>query len=320
MPFLGAIDYLPKDWRDRLPGWAHRSLLTRYAKFEGGELHRAVLDLMLGYKENHGLVFPAIPAPPLLFLHIRDLALPPEVHPFAQKTCHLVGMGFSFPTRGSSPSRYMLLDIPDVLLVASLVVATKHLYPPDGVERFPLDAEGPLCRRMDWTVWESEFPKMPDKKPALLEYEHMNLQEIWSMSKGEMNELLDWFQETQIEKSRTDETDIDRLFPLDDIRPLPGIPEIPQEDIEARIGRVQSAMKSVSSRPDPDDGKEGVKRLGSDYRSYKHVDELEGPVKRFYEVAAEVAGLSVRDLVRAVYALEQALQEWQRQDRRHLER
>ena len=70
------IDYVPKEWRDRLPGWAHHSLLTRYARFHGGELHRAVMDLMLGYKENHGLEFPAIPAPPLLFLYIRDLALP----------------------------------------------------------------------------------------------------------------------------------------------------------------------------------------------------------------------------------------------------
>jgi RNA polymerase I-specific transcription initiation factor RRN7 len=34
------------------------------------------MDLMLGYKENHGLVFPAIPAPPLLFLYVRDMALP----------------------------------------------------------------------------------------------------------------------------------------------------------------------------------------------------------------------------------------------------
>jgi RNA polymerase I-specific transcription initiation factor RRN7 len=31
---------------------------------------------MLGYKENHGLIFPAVPAPTLLFLYIRDLALP----------------------------------------------------------------------------------------------------------------------------------------------------------------------------------------------------------------------------------------------------
>lgn len=34
------------------------------------------MELIIGYKENHGLEFPSVPAAPLLFLHIRDLALP----------------------------------------------------------------------------------------------------------------------------------------------------------------------------------------------------------------------------------------------------
>ncbi|KAL2021943.1 hypothetical protein VTK56DRAFT_6362 [Thermocarpiscus australiensis] len=318
MPFLGAIDYVPKEWRDRLPGWAHHSLLTRYARFQGGELHRAVMALMLGYKENHGLVFPAIPAPPLLFLYVRDLALPPEVHSFAQKTCSVLGLSFSFPTRGPPPNRYLLLDIPEVLLVASLVVAVKHMYPIDGVERFPRDDNDPLCLRMDWGVWESEFARQPEKKPGLLEYEHMEPQEIWSMGKEEIKEFLNWFQETQIEKNQTDETEIGRLFPLDDIPPLPEIHDIPQEGIEARIKRVQSAMKRVRPLPDGEDIDESVKRLGSDYRCHKYIDELEGPVKRFYEAAAEAAGLSVRDLLRAVYRLEQLLLEWQRREKRRL--
>jgi RNA polymerase I-specific transcription initiation factor RRN7 len=93
---------------------------------------------------------------------------------------------------------------------------------------------------------------------------------------------------------------------------------LPQEEIEARISRVQGAMQSLSPRPDPEDKEEAVKRMGSDYRCYKHIDELEGPVKRFYEVAAEVAGLTVRDLVRAVYALEQLLHQWQRKEKRRL--
>lgn len=76
LTFVWQIDHIPKEWRDRLPSWGHQALLTRYARFNGGELHRAVMDLMLGYKENHGLEFPAIPAPPLSFLYIRDLALP----------------------------------------------------------------------------------------------------------------------------------------------------------------------------------------------------------------------------------------------------
>ncbi|AEO67016.1 uncharacterized protein THITE_2115709 [Thermothielavioides terrestris NRRL 8126] len=318
IPFLGAIDYVPKEWRDRLPGWGHHALLTRYARFHGGELHRAVADLMLGYQENHGLVFPAIPASPLRFLYIRDLALPPEVYQFAQKTCRLLGMSFLFPARGGPPKRYRLLDIPEVLLVASLVVATKHLYPLDGVERFPRDHDDPLCLQMDWAVWESEFSTRPEKKPGILQYEHMDPREIWSMSKGELDELLNWFQETQIDKHPTDELEVDRLFPLEDIQPLPEIPEPTQEEVEARVRKVQSSMRRVPPRPDRGEMGENIHRLGSHYRCYKEVDELEGVVKRFYEVVAEVAGLSLRDLVRAVYSLEQLLFEWQRNEKRRL--
>ena len=111
---------------------------------------------------------------------------------------------------------------------------------------------------------------------------------------------------------------MDRLFPLQDIPPPPEIPEVSQEDIEARVKRVQSAMKTVSPRPDAEGIDHEVKRLGSDYRSYKDIDELEGTVRRFYEVVAEAAGLSVRDLLRAVSALEQMLQTWQRSEKRRL--
>lgn len=131
-----------------------------------------------------------------------------EVHPFAQKLCRILKLGFSFPSRGLAAKRHMLLDIPEVLLVASLVVATKQQYPLDGVERFPLDDDDPLCLQMDWTLWESEFTKEPEKKPVILHYENMDPQQVWSMGKDEMAELLDWFQETQIDKRPTGESDI----------------------------------------------------------------------------------------------------------------
>jgi RNA polymerase I-specific transcription initiation factor RRN7 len=110
---------------------------------------------------------------------------------------------------------------------------------------------------------------------------------------------------------------VDRLFPLQDVAPLPKIPEVSQEAIEERAKRVQGAMRAVSPRTDSA-GTEPLKRLGSDYRGYREVDDLEGHAKRFYEVAAEVAGLSIRDLVRAVYSLEQMLLTWQRDETRRL--
>jgi RNA polymerase I-specific transcription initiation factor RRN7 len=84
------------------------------------------------------------------------------------------------------------------------------------------------------------------------------------------------------------------------------------------VKRVHGAMKRAEPLPDTEARGGSIKRLGSDYRSYKDVGELEGTVRRFYEVAAEVAGLSLRDLVRAVYRLEQLLMDWQKREKRRL--
>jgi len=67
---------MPEDWIKRLPSWAQKSLLTRFVKFRGGELHSAVLDLMVNLKEKFGLEVPDIQVPRLLQIWIRDMALP----------------------------------------------------------------------------------------------------------------------------------------------------------------------------------------------------------------------------------------------------
>ncbi|KAK4231292.1 putative ribosomal protein [Podospora fimiseda] len=316
MPFLAAIEYVPKDWRDRLPGWAHSSLLTRYARFKGSELHRSVMALMLGYKENHGMEFPTIRPAPLLWLYVRDLALPLELHPFTQRIYTLLGWQLSFPTRRVSHGRHILLDIPDVLLISSLIVATKLGCPFDDIRRYPRDYNDPLCVKMNWELWQAEFQKQSDKRLAIPDYEHTDPKAIWSMEKKDIVELLTWFQETRLKKRTTDETEIDRLFPLKDVPPLPRIEVISTEEIEARLTKIQKASRFVEPKPDHEIEGTEIKRLGSDLRLYKHVEELDEPAKKFYEVAAEMAGMSLRDLVKAVYTLDTNLLESQRKEKR----
>jgi hypothetical protein len=67
---------MPEEWIKRLPSWAQKALLTRYVKFRRGELHTAVLDLMVNFKEHFGLEVPDIQVPRLLQIWIRDMALP----------------------------------------------------------------------------------------------------------------------------------------------------------------------------------------------------------------------------------------------------
>ncbi|KAK0671067.1 hypothetical protein QBC41DRAFT_271043 [Cercophora samala] len=323
MPFLSAIDYIPKEWKERLPIWAHQSLLTRYAKFNGGELHKSVMGLLIGYKENHGLIFPAVTAPPLLFLSIKDLALPPDVHPYAQNICELLELRYSFPTKEKSHERHTFLDMPDVLLTAALVVATKFLYPLNSVDRCPRDHSDALSMKMNWRVWEQEFANHEDKKPPMLEFEGINPQKIWTMEKKDITELLNWFQDTQIEKNPTDETEIDRLFPLEKIPPVPRVQGPTEDEIEARMQRVEKGMQMIKPQLDTrtragGEGTSKTKRVGSDYREYRFVEELEGHAKRFYEVVADISGMGLEELVRAVYSLEQMLNNWQRAEKKRM--
>ena len=70
---------MPEAWIKRLPSWAQKALLTRYSRFKGGELHMAVLNLMINFKEHFELVVPGIQVPRLLQTWIRDMALPSKL-------------------------------------------------------------------------------------------------------------------------------------------------------------------------------------------------------------------------------------------------
>lgn len=74
--FLGAFDALPAEMTARLPGSYHRALKVKNTSFRGGELHQAVLELVLDYHLNYEMVFPPLNTPLLLLHYLRELALP----------------------------------------------------------------------------------------------------------------------------------------------------------------------------------------------------------------------------------------------------
>jgi len=131
------------------------------------------------------------------------------VHQHAQDICTALKLDFSFPATekrrhpaGRRP-KFSLLDVPDVLLTAAVVFATKYVAPLDGLERFPQDAGDPLVLKMDWAVWEAKFLSPERKQRDVVDFENLDPEEVWSMSKEEINDYLDWFQETQIDRNPT---------------------------------------------------------------------------------------------------------------------
>lgn len=74
--FLGAFDAVPEEMTSRLPGSYNRALKVKHASFQGGELHQAVVELILEYHLNYDMVFPPLNMPLLLLHYLRELALP----------------------------------------------------------------------------------------------------------------------------------------------------------------------------------------------------------------------------------------------------
>lgn len=127
-----------------------------------------------------------------------------ETYNHVQKLCAAFDLQFKFPTREKRPTpdpaseKYMQLDLPDVLLAASVVLATTYAYPPDNVGRYPRSQRDPLTLKMDWAAWQAEFPMTTERQRDRIEFQNLDPDSVWSKSEEEITEYLDWFQETQL--------------------------------------------------------------------------------------------------------------------------
>lgn len=236
-----------------------------------------------------------------------------EVHSYAEKIVSLLRLDFSFPTKANTP-----LNNPDTLLIASIVVATKLLYPFDGLPRFPNDPHDPSNLRVNWDKWAEIFKDQPSShRNDRMGFEKMKSTDVYDMTEEDMDRYLDWYQETKIEP-REDVRDLERLFPL--IKPVPR-PAAEDEDNEATIQERIEQVRSHSewnqhvSLPDGLGEEDGIVRPGGLYQRYERAEDLAGPARLFHEMAAEYSGLSVDNLVHAVYRLEQKIIYWQRAEK-----
>lgn len=90
-----------------------------------------------------------------------------------------------------------------------------------------------------------------------------------------------------------------------------------EEEITARWARVEARMDLIPPNSDDEDEEE-FPRLGYKHCCYRDAEQLHGAARRIYEVAADIAGLSLQELVKAVHALEVMMEGWEREERRKL--
>lgn len=213
----------------------------------------------------------------------------------------LLHFEFSFDMR---KNRFKLLDHPDILLVSCVVFSTKLLYPFDGEERPPVTYRDPSSLQIDWDKWRELMRDTVSEGLERRDIPRSQPEDAWTLSDRKIDDYLDWYEETQITLNRETQ-DLRELFPLAQRQHHVSRQVLTEEQIDDRLKTAQSYIRSVAPSPAG-----WVLRTGNNHAMYRSADDLPDTAKAFYGKAAELSGLSLGKLVKAVYALEGFVKRW----------
>lgn len=110
-----------------------------------------------------------------------------EVYVYTEKLVSLLRLDFSIPTNPHVPTKN-----PETLLIASIVLVVKVLYP------FHNGRSSAGGLEIDWTRWADKFETHEPQRHTRRDFEKMKSAEVYDMTPEDMDSYLDWFQETKI--------------------------------------------------------------------------------------------------------------------------
>jgi RNA polymerase I-specific transcription initiation factor RRN7 len=330
--YARAKDCLPPAMRERLPPKFLSLSLEPPTILQQKRLQRAILDLVDSYEHHHGMTFPAINHPLLLYRYMRQLAFPLEIYGAVVKLARLLRYDFAYAPIGSQ-KRLRIDDIPDAQLISLVVVCVKLFYPFDNIERHPHAPGEPAGSKMDWEAWNKSaatFKRSIAVPAQLMTQELMVLQEkdIFSLKESEIDQYLDWYQQNwadetirEQDKGSNFREELFKQFPVDPLNETMGsrTPNMDDSAVHTALTkRVEDVHKAMSA--DKAVGGENaindIKRPGSQYKHYRRERELPEQARSFYEEAAKASGLSLKMLVEAVFFTEQKIRGWGELQRR----
>lgn len=327
MAYRRAIRLVPLAMRDRLPATFH-AVLNRQALFKHKQFYDTVVDLQIGLSKDHGIVWPALNVPMLLYRYLREMALPLELYDATTRLAELLGYDFALHPNGKK--RLGIRHLPEAQLVGCLIVSVKLLYPLDGKQRFPQSSSEPTATKMNWNYWSEHIDVTRTKEfetdKGLNTEEMMSLQEkdVLSMHSEQLDQYLDFYADTFL-----DDVEIQRITENDDFRralyemfttesnveihrPKELSKDVALESQLEVVKIVHSTMEAVAPVP-VDVATAQHLRPGQAYQVWKHDKELPEQTKVLYDKAARLAGLSLDMLVMAVSFTEARIEQWRRQ-------
>lgn len=236
----------------------------------------------------------------------------------------MLNIDFSFPKPGT---RQKAVSLPEIQVMALLIVAVKLYHPFDSLDRHPNSVFEPGVLVLDWKVWNESQSKYsasicPPGKIRRGNEMFVTEHDVMNMSGEQLDDYLDWSEKTWVDENHEPlKHDLPKqildMFPLGRLDGSSStqpnfIEEAEAEElfINKKLTYVHGhlRMRDVVLDEQEGKGKEPVRRIGSSYKRYRKVEDLSQQAKIFYEKAAALISTSLSVLVRAVSHTERQIQ------------
>ena len=314
---------MPAIIREKLPS-EYVLMLDTTAPLELDQVGMAVHNLGLYYRHHFAVILPPLNVLPLLFKHIKELALPISLFSTVQDMAALVNIDFHFP----APGRYISTSSsPETSLISLLVIAVKFYHPFDDWQRSVTSLNDCAALRINWSQWTEALKKHESRIHAPTNLTrgtemHVKEEDAMQMSDEQLDDYLDWYERTWIDEDRARhkirplDEDFRRWFPTgrqdgsspashdfgeDSKTKQRSISQFSEDVIQAML------IRSVLSEKEGQDWSERVNRIGSHYRRYRSSEELPVDALAFHEAVASAGGMKLQTLLKAVLQVESKL-------------
>lgn len=321
LPYYQASKVVPAEIRAPLPGRLQR-LLEPETLLSGQDLHSSVLGTMRLLDKEYGMRFPAINHTLLIAGWIRKLSLPIEVYPATSRLCEMLGSKFEFSVSNDAGPQLIqkFSDMPEIHLMANLVVAVKMLFPIDEVIHHSATSSDLSALSIDW----QQYLHMTEQTRAFEDAFAANEEDCLAMTAEQLDQYLHWYErivasEEISERGRAGR-DADFRRAMAAMFPAPST--MSTSDVEVRMEasfstkiqdeRLADVQSKLRPKPIVHETAQRGDQVGAFHRRYRTFEELargEKAMQRLYELAARHSGVSVELMVGTVYSVERKLEQ-----------
>jgi RNA polymerase I-specific transcription initiation factor RRN7 len=321
LPYYHASHKVPSGMVERLPA-EYQRLLEPQDLLQPERLHSNTFNMAVMFNTDFDMGLPGLNVPLLLYRWTRALVLPLEVFAGSQRLSKLINLDMSSLT-ASKASRLVILRYQEAQLMALVIVASKLLFPFDDIERKVYQPTDLSSLSLNWSAWidlhhKDERNSETDDELTFEQAFDFDQSDCLAAADGKLDAYLDWYEDNiasdEIREHGRARQDAEfrrtlfQMFPkpfrntaLTDKASNTAVNTVWDELLKSKDAiQNQGVAQPALSR--------NVNRYGSFYRRFRTVEELSGPARLLLEKAASLAGISLENMVQAVFATEKKLE------------